>query len=90
MDSGTLIPLNALTGKDLNINDSTDMPEGTRNEVSFIGSFLTKIARKVFFWRELCFTLGRDLPTSTSPAETSAPMYPIPGIHPDDWAVFTQ
>ena len=56
------------------------MPEGTRSEVSFTSeAFSPKIARRSFSSGVSCVSpFGVTLPTSTSPASTSAPMYTMP------------
>jgi hypothetical protein len=75
-----LVALDALAGEHLHVDDGADMPEGTRSEVSFTSeAFSPKIARSSFSsgvsWVS---PLGVTLPTSTSPASTSAPMYTMP------------
>ena len=53
-----------------------EMPDGTRSDVSFTSdAFSPKIARSSFSSGVSCVSpFGVTLPTSTSPASTSAPM----------------
>ncbi len=74
---GALVALDAFAGEHLDVDDgAVRCPDGTRSEVSFTSeAFSPKIARSSFSsgvsWVS---PFGVTLPTSTSPASTSAPM----------------
>ena len=73
---GALVALDAFAREHLHVDHGADMPDGTRSEVSFTSdAFSPKIARSSFSsgvsWVS---PFGVTLPTSTSPASTSAPM----------------